>query len=454
MWPRIIFVLLMLLISINLFAQSAGTDIERLFYGSDADEDFIIVKPDNPFSVDRIQYGAMLSPIFLYDDHSEGTLSSYILNARVWGKIDLWNDSFVFMRLKNSYLGIITGSGSYDSFKSDNVLDLDLLYVSVPYQNINFSFGRKYYIVGTGLVLNGRGDGAEAVWHPSIFKVNLFGLYTGFLLKDNNPYKLSEKDISDGAKRMFGGVTASASYYNQKLYLFGLVQIDNSDQEKDNEEKYDSQYYGIGLDGVLFTDMSYYAEFVYEIGTSYISNSLSNKKSNISAFAINSGVYYYVPAALNPFSAALSPVLIFQYSFGSGDENRESYYSSNRSDASGNDKGFIAFGTFTGGYALRPELGNMHIIRGGFSFSPFRNMSLGSKYIYYLKDKKDAPINSGEALLPKAFIGHGVDVSFRWQIFCDLSMYVNYGLFLPGDAYDSFTNGTRNFVMAGINLSI
>ena len=442
------------LFNINLFAQSAGGEDERFFYGSNADEDFKIVSSDNSFSDRGIQYGAVISPIFLYEDNSGGTLSSYILNARVWGRIYLWNNAFFYMRVKNSYLGIITQDGDYESYESDNLLELDLAYISMPYQNMNFSVGRKYYTIGTGLVLNGRGDGAEAVWHSSLFSINLLGLYTGLLLKDDNPYRLSEKDISDGAKRMFSGGTVSAFFNNQKLYIFGLVQIDNANQTKGNEEKYDSRYYGTGLDGVLFGDLVYYAEFVYETGTSYISDPSSNKKSNISAFAVNSGVYYYVPPAINPFSAALNPALIFQYSFGSGDENRESYYSSNRPGGSGDDKGFIAFGTFAGGYALKPQLGNIHIIRGGFSFSPYRRMSVGSKYLYYLKDKKDAPINSGEADLPKSFIGQGVDVSFRWQIFYDLSMYVNYGLFLPGDAYDSGSNKTRNFFMAGVNLSM
>jgi len=446
---KIIFVLLMLTISINLFAQSGRGDEERFFYGSNADEDLRIIQPGNSFSTKGIQYGAILSPIYIFDDHSGGTLSSYVLNARVYAKVYLWNNAFFYIRGKNSYLGIIKNSGSYKPHKSDNLLDLDLAYLSMSYSNINISVGRKYYTIGTGLVLNGRGDGAEFVWNLSSFSINLLGLYTGLLLKDDNPYKLNDKDITDGAKRVFGGGTVSAFFYNQKLYLLGLVQMDFSEQTESIETKYNSQYYGIGLDGVLFSNMAYYAEFVYERGTSYIGNRglISHEKSNISAFAVNSGIYYYIPVALNP-------ALILQHSFGSGDENRITYTSSNRLKGSGDDKGFISFGTFTGGYALKPQLGNMHILRGGFSFAPFAKMSLGAKYLYYLKDKKDAPINSNEATLPKAFIGQGVDVSLRWQMFYDLSMYINYGLFIPGDAYDDLSNAPRNFVMAGINLSI
>ncbi|MCL2154848.1 MAG: alginate export family protein [Leptospirales bacterium] len=450
---RIVFIILMLMVSINLFAQSVQADIERFFHGSEVDEDFRIVYSDKSFSNSGIQYGAILSPIFIFEDNDEGRLGSYILNAKVWGKVYLWSNSFFYIRGKNSYLGIITNKGIYETYESDNLLDLDLAYLSMAYLNnsINISLGRNYYMIGTGLVLNGRGDGAEVAWHSSIFSINLLGLYTGLLLKEDNPYRLNDKDISDGAKRMFAGGTLSTFFYNQKIYLFGLVQIDNAEQEKSKETKYNSEYYGIGLDGVLFTNMSYYAEFVYERGTSYISNQsgIDFEKSNISAFAINSGIYYYIPVAL-------SPMLIFQYSFGSGDKYRSNYAGSNRidPDTNGDDKGFIAFGTFAGGYALKPNLGNIHIIRGGFSFSPFSGMSLGAKYLYYLKDKKEGYINSAEAKEPNAFVGQGVDVSLRWQIYYDLSMYVNYGLFLPGSAYDSLSNGTRNFVMAGINLSI
>ena len=449
---RIIFVLLMAAICTNLFAQSVQADEERFFYGPNADKDFEFTEIHKSFSNSGIQYGAVLSPIFLFEDNDGGRLGSYILNAKVWARVYLWDNSFFYIRGKNSYLGLITNKGSYEPYESDNVLDLDLAYISMMLQssNIGISFGRNYYTIGTGLVLNGRGDGAEVELNLSIFNINLLGLYTGLLLKDNNPYKLSDKDISDGAKRMFSGATVSTYFNNQKFYLFGLAQIDFSDQTKSIETRYNSQYYGGGIEGVFFSDISYYAEFVYETGKSYISKGglIVNEKSTISAFAINSGINYYIPAVLNP-------MLVLQYAFGSGDKNRANYAGSNRGfGASGNDTGFIAFGTFSGGYALKPNLGNMHIIRGGFFISPLDRMSLGAKYLYYLKDKKDAPINSGEANLPKAFIGQGVDVSFRWQIFYDMSMYINYGLFLPGSAYDSLSNGSRNFVMAGVNLSI
>ncbi len=431
----------------TLYLQAAQEDEDRFFYGTDTEKDMKVILPENNILQKGFQYGAILSPIYMFDDNDGGQLGTYILNAKIWAKTYLWNNSFFYIRGKESYMGVQMDKGArYSDVKSDNVIDLDLAYLSMSTAKgaLNLSVGRKFYNIGSGLVLNGRGDGGETSWYGSNLNIDLLGMYTGFLLKDNNPYGLSDKDISDGAERAFGGGTVSFQFYNQKLYTFGLAQIDLSKQEKDKETKYDSQYYGGGLEGVLLSDISYFGEFVYEKGTSYISNGvLNNEKSKIAAYAVNTGISYYIPAPL-------SPALIFNYAYGSGDKYRSSYTTSNRPTGStGEDRGFISFGTFSGGYALKATLSNMHIFKGGFSFSPVDKMSLGAKYLYYRKDKKDA----GTTPLPKPFIGQGVDVSLRWQMFYDLSIYVNYGIFLPGAAYNSST-GASNFVMAGVNLSI
>lgn len=446
---KIKFILITLLVSLStsLFAQS---DEDRFFYGSDADTDLKVTLPDNSFSGKGIQYGAIISPIYIYEENDGGKLGSYIINTSIWAKTFLWNNSFFYIRGKDSYLGVSTNDGSYSAVESDNLIDLDLAYLSSSTGSgaFNISLGRKYYSLGTGLVLNGRGDGGEISYFGSILSIKLLGMYTGLLKKDNNPYGLSDKDIADGAERAFSGGTVTAAFFNQKLYLLGLVQKDMADQEKDAETGYDSQYYGTGLEGVVLSDISYFAEFVYEIGTSYVTGtSTPNEESDIVAYAVNSGIYYYIPVIMNP-------AIILQYSYGSGDKYRESSSTSNRTAGAGkDDTAFMYFGTFSGGFALKPVLSNIHIYRAGFSFSPYEKLSLGAKYNYYMKDKKEMPINSGEADLPETFIGQGVDVSFRWQMFYDLSMYVNYGLFLPGDAYESST-GEKTFIMAGVNLSI
>jgi len=448
-----LFIAFFILLSLYGYGESSTRDEDRFFPSENIDKDMESFSTTASFSTKGIQYGLILNPLYLYEEKDSGKLGSYIINARLWAKSYLWDNAFLYLRIKNSYLGTTATDGSYGNVKSDNVIDLDLSYISSKFNSgaITVSAGRKFYTMGTGIVLNGRGDGGEISIFTSLFSFSILGLYTGLLPKDNNPYGLSDRDISDGAKRTFAGATASCDFWNQRIYLFGLAQIDNGKEDETSKSRYNSQYYGIGLQGVLW-ELSYFGELIAQQGKSYIDG--SDKKSSIQAFSVNSGIDYFLSLPLNP-------AIMIQYSFGSGDKDRTSVKSPTRpAGATGDDTGFIYFGTFSGGYALKPYLSNIHIFKVGFSFTPFswldvfylKKMSIGAKYLYYIKDKKEAPIAEDDAKLSKSFIGQGVDISFRWQIFYDLSTYINYGLFLPGNAYDS-KEGTRNFIMFGANLS-
>lgn len=450
---------LILFFSLNLSAQSIQNDEDRFFYGSETDEDMQPVAPDKSFTTEGIQYGAIISPVFLYENNGDENLSTAFINSRIWAKTYLWKNSYFYGGVKDSYMKVLSKKGeSYDNTETDNTIDLDQAFISMSAVNgaVKFSAGRKYYSIGTGLVLNGRGDGAEFDYAASVLSVKLLGLYTGLLIKDNNPYGLSDKDFTDGSERLFSGAVLSADAGNQQLYFFGLLQSDRSNKNDTDNKKYNSQYYGAGINGFVLNDISYFAEAVFESGESYITKVSGNEKSKIAAYAFNTGINYFIPIPLNP-------TLIFQYAFGSGDSYRSNYTYGNREEsdeATGYDKGFISFGTYSGGYALKPQLSNIHIIRGGVTIVPFsgsdliyfKKMSVGAKYSYYLKDEQDSCINAGEAANHKSYIGQGIDISLRWQVFYDASFYINYGLFLPGDAYEK--TDSNNFIMAGINLSI
>ena len=359
---------LILLCSSGLYAETVKADEDRFFYGSDADEEMVTIMPDKNFSNSGIQYGAIVSPVYLYENGGDNSLSSSVVNAKVWAKSYLWKNSFIYAGVKNSCFNVISSEGDlYENVDSDNVIDLDQAFLSMTDSDgmIKFAAGRKYYNIGTGLVLNGRGDGAEAGFATSVFNFKLLGLYTGLLTEDNNPYGLSDKDYTDGAERVFSGGTVSADIVNQRIYLFGLVQIDRADQDSDNKTRYNSEYYGAGIEGVVLKDVFYYAEAVFESGESYITRPDGNEKSKIAAYAVNSGINYFIPVSFNP-------TLVFQYAFGSGDKYRDDYTNGNRPDgATGYDEGFISFGTYSGGYALKPVLSNMHVFRCGITAAPF-----------------------------------------------------------------------------------
>ncbi len=438
----------------GLLAQGIVADEDRFFYSEESSEDMALLVPDASYKTKGVQYGAILSPIFTYEKKGEHGLFSSVLNARIWGKATLWSNSFIYLRGKNSYLAVIDKAGSeYSGVDNKNVLDLDLAYFSQTTSSGNFvaSLGRKYFNIGTGVVLNGRGDGGELLYFSRFVDIKVFGLYTGLLLKDNNPYSLSSRDIADGSERIFAGGQIATSAANQNLYAFGMAQIDLADEDAGDKSRYNSQYYGAGANGVFLKDFFYYGEFIYETGKSYMG---ANEKSTIAAYAINSGINYYIPVKLNP-------VISIQYAYATGDKYRNNYTTGNRPGATGDDKGFISFGTFSGGFALKPTLSNIQMFRGGASFAPFsqaqspflKKMTASVKYAYYMKVEKESPIKSGVASENNKNIGQGVDLALRWQIFYDMSFYVNYGLFLPGKAYDDAEKNV-NYIESGFNFSI
>jgi len=439
----ILLTLTLFLSSGALFAQAGAPTVgDDLSYDLNADPQMRPTPGEwKPFT---LSYGGWITPVIIDERKgSDSALTTSVTTLRLWMQSTLWKNSFIHVRGKDVYL---TGLAEKNRAKpeSENTIDLDLAFIQMatPGGALRFSAGRKYFILGTGLAFNGRGDGAELNLYSRIVDIKAFGVYTGLLAKDQNPYGLSGKDISDGAKRVFVGGSIERGFVNQTAYLLALVQMDRQDEEAGTKSRYDSQYYGAGLKGLIIDGMDYYAEFIYQMGESYLRYSTTGEKDTVKAMAGMFGLNYY-------FDAAYNPALLFQYAYGSGDDD----------SADTDDTTFTYFGTYVGGFALRPQLKNIHIARLGFSFLPFyasekmwlKRLNVIARYSYYMKDKPEAYASAGEGPLEERFLGHGADFSLRWAIFSDLSFFVNYGLFLPGDAYSS-SEGTRNFVMGGFNL--
>ena len=136
----------MIFFAAGLFAQGIEADEDRFFYAEGADEDMALLAPDTSYKTRGIQYGAILSPVFIFEKNGESGLASTVINARVWSKAALWKNIFVYVRGKNSFLGVLADSGTaYSTVENDNVADLDLAYFSQSTDSGNFVFsaGRK-----------------------------------------------------------------------------------------------------------------------------------------------------------------------------------------------------------------------------------------------------------------------------------------------------------------------
>ncbi|OHD71746.1 MAG: hypothetical protein A2W19_15490 [Spirochaetes bacterium RBG_16_49_21] len=477
------------------------------------DEDMRVIQSKKNMLSSGVQYGGWITPVIIYQEIPQfellppivsvpWTIPSYTFKAdelatsvttsRVWLKTYLWDNSYLYVRGKDTYTAVIS-QASVSKVKDKNVLDLDIGYIAMatPRRDVDFTAGRKYFLIGSGLVLDGRGDGAEFNYYSRYITIKALGAWSGWLVKDDNPYGLSDRDIATGAKRLFAGGRLSTEWFNQTLYVYGLGQFDYGKERYDNNKRtisalggytdgftyysqkthYNSQYYGAGLEGVIVSGLSYSGEFIMERGKSYLPVNLIpglygyNILENILAYAAQLKLNYYI-------NVLLKPVLAAQYAFGSGDVNRTDYRLP-YGNAWGKDRGFLYFGTFVGGYALKPFLANMHVIGGSVSFSPFswlnvyyvKNMTLIAKYWYYMKHRVFSPINYGlDATRPNRDIGHGIDLALRWLIFSDFSFFLNYGVFIPGKASGYYRDylyarttysGTsyRHFMMGGFNIS-
>lgn len=419
---------------------------DSLYSGYQTDEDMKILRAARkPFS---ISYGGWITPVVI-DSRDMTTLTSSVTIMKLWLKSTLWSNSFLYIRGKDVFFRVISQEDDVVD-ETDNLIDLDVGFIGMSNdkKTLNLFLGRKFFVLGTGLVFNGRGDGGEFVFYSRIVDIKLFGAYTGLMRKDNNPYGLSDKDLTDGAKRIFAGGSIQKEFYNQAVYLLGLAQIDQQEEEAGAKVRYQSQYYGAGMRGTVSDLIDYHGEFIYETGQSYYSG--TGEQETINAYAAIFGFRYFPDVALNP-------MFILQYAYGSGENTGATAV-----NVSDEDNGFKTFGTFVGGYGLRPDLSNIHVFRGGFALTPFynsssislRRMNILLKYSYYLKDKPNATIsisNNPENTLDEKEIGHGGDIAFRWRIYYDLSFFISYGIFIPGEAYDSSVE-TRHFTMGGFNI--
>ena len=394
-------------------------------------------------------FGGWFTQMFAGESKSAYSFSTSSSSLRLWGRLGLGGNSFVYARVRDTYTAVLSKNKIPEkqiTGESANDFDLDVAFIELANERrtLQLDLGRRFFSVGSGLVVNGRGDGAEASLRSSIVDVSVFGFYTGLMDKDSNPYGLSDRDFSDGAKRVFAGGSAEKSWENQTGYIFAVVQKDYA-KESLSSKRYDSQYWGLGVKGALRCGIDYSAEGVYETGTSS-ANKNPSEKSGISAYAFTGGLSW------SP-DIARRPTFVLQYAFASGDADREAPTTASGNQYGG-DGGFVPFGTFTSGYAFRPALSNLHLVRLGPTIKPFSaEMSFGARYDLYYKASDGAVSNYGDNAEngKSRFAGQGIDVIYRWAPYRDLSVFINYGLFVPGRALKE-SEMVRHFAAAGANI--
>ena len=369
-------------------------------------------------------------------------------DLRLWGELRYEQAYTAYARVLTDYLDFNSGhqfEGSDDNRFRPFYVDQAWLRAdgSTPDRDLIVQAGRQYMSVGRGLLLNQVAYGATAEWAAGRWGVRGQLAHTIVHDDDIDP----SRPDADDSRRGFGSLELNyVLHAYHRLFLIGMLQMDLDDQEQAGQRwQYDSRYLGAGLRGAFGQDLGYHLEAVLETGESSAAGSTETEA--IRAWALTFQAEYR-------FRVETSPTLLFEYMFGSGDDDRGSVTeAASGNEAGTRDEGFLGFGFLQTGYALFPRVSNIHIVRLGGWFAPlesretFRALQVGLFYYLYRKDESAAPISDPRSFKDDSDVGQEVDVTLRWRIFSDLGVSVNFGRFLPGDAYDE-TSG-RTFLSAG-----
>jgi hypothetical protein len=385
-------------------------------------------------------------------EKSERTLR--YLDLRLWGEARIEKRYTLYLRLQTDY----TDANSGDQFEGHDDDEFRIAYVDQAWAEADWSsddeefvvrVGREFLVLGRGLLFNQVAYGLEANYGSGRFGARAFAAHS----------IVHEDDIdrsrpgNDDSRRAFGALELNymVSAWH-RAYLVGLVERDLNDEDPEiapQDWEYHANYLGLGARGVVSGPLGYAVEGIYQFGSSVAAGTTSEE--DIRAFALLATLDYR-------FGGETAPYLSLDYMYGSGDSDRNSVTDVALGNAPGtNDEGFLAFGFVQTGFSLFPRVSNLHIVRLGGSLRPlasedlFRNLEAGAYLYGYRKAEASAPISDPRAFLDDADVGFEVDFFLRWRIASDVGLSVNYGRFMPGDAYEE--DSGRDFFSAGLTYS-
>lgn len=390
------------------------------------------------------------------DDNDTSTVDAlddmYSLDSRFWIKATLKppvgasykNEHSCYIRIKDIH-DIERRSDDDGDYDHDGP-HLDYAYLVLDVRPYWLEIGRRYFSVGQGIAYSNVSDGVELL--ANLQDWNLKALVSHTLPHEDN-IDSSVPGWGKGSDRTYLGVEATyLGIPDHGIYGYFLMQKDDSEEwpgdDTSHDYTYDSEYFGLGSQGKILPSVHYWAEIIWETGKSYIFD--SNEKKDVDAWGGDFGISYDADIYSHPnFS--------FEYAFGSGDADRSSVTDTVNGNASGDDKNFLYFGYLPAGYALSPRLSNLHFYKAGVLLKPlemfrfFRNLSVGADYYQYWKDKEAGGIYDGDATISDDDIGSEIDLRASWQILSDLSCSLEYGYFMPGDAYADSADDPENYFL-------
>lgn len=424
--------------------------------------------------------GVLLAPLMVYPQVADDQKSDHTYRLGVIAANTFYQDRTITKGLfsgfyrpylkynyKNRYETMVRGNFTakrYFEEPSDGTKQtsavgiLEILSFEARFGNNRLSFGRSFFLTEQGILLANFADGVSYTGTFGWGTVRGMGLYsadygtqqcalniTGCAGDTNafvsTPALSADSGVQNSGQRWFGVVDyVSPEFWGAQLSAYGMFSKDMINEASSNTTRYEyNPYYaGLGMQGYIGNaNYRYRIDGIYQGGNVFnvVSNGVS-EAAKIQAYAALANFTWIMPVM-----HAIDPQLILDFAMGSGDDDASSVSTPSQSNTSGSYNAFQAFGSFSGGLALKPRLTNMTIYRGGFQTRPFkfihslRNLGLQVKYSLYRKTRPAGGISDSYATQANADVGQAIDVALAYSVFSDVQFFYGFGAFKPGNAY-------------------
>lgn len=342
--------------------------------------------------------------------------------------------------------------------------------------DLRFKAGRNYVIWGSGLTLSnymyaGTLDAGVDIWHFQ----GAVGVTAG---SDTVDWDTSRPGYDSNTERLYLGAKAEANLGSCTPYFFYLAQFDQNAGQRaflppgvpaefqaNTKFGYDSQYWGIGINGSVSSNIIYRAEFVLETGSTWSDSIFHNPnlpptqlarpqvRNDIMAQAGILGVTWLGRDALDTR-------FDFQLVAGSGSANRlDSGNTYGGINPGITDTSFNSLGYVNTGLVFAPAPANLCNPSLTFSCSPFKGTDLGDLRVgatafLYVRWDANAPINVPTNLGGSNLVGSEVDINVDWRLWSDINFSIRYGVFIPNSSvFSNVENEPRQFLYTGVTYA-
>lgn len=374
-------------------------------------------------------------------------------DLRFWLSKRLDNNDSYYVRARYGRLNL-KGDNSLAPPNSKNIgLKFDMLYYTFNRKpDVSVKIGRQFLRVGRGFTYANIHDGIHIEKLYPRWVLNGFAARTQ--PRETNADQSNAGYLNRSYRDFYGFQADYLGLKNKKVYGYvlaerdGKVKIPASTKDFD----YDANYLGAGIEGSFKPNWPYYFEYVMQNGKTAASNALTGTDS-IKANAYYLGTDYYFQK--NKYK----PFLTLEYAHASGDPDRASVTDVIGGNRAGtDDKNFMPYGVYDLGLALHPRFSNINVFKFGGFIKPFyksesfKEMQLGAKYMIYNKSDVNGAISDSLATVANKKVGTGYDLYMTWRVYSDTLIYVNYGVFSPGDAFPAGRRDKSKLVNFGTTL--